>query len=41
VAEHPNVARNNDVDVIHLRDGKWVEVWTVPSDQYAFDEVIG
>ena len=31
----------NAVDVIHLRDGKWVEVWTVPTDQYAFDAVIG
>jgi len=31
----------NAVDVMHLRDGKVVEVWTVPVDQYAFDEVIG
>ena len=31
----------NAVDVMHLRDGKVVEVWTVPTDQYAFDEVIG
>lgn len=31
----------NAVDVVHLRDGKFVEVWTVVTDQYAFDEVIG
>ena len=31
----------NAVDVMHLRDGKVVEVWAVPTDQYAFDEVIG
>jgi ketosteroid isomerase-like protein len=31
----------NAVDAMHLRDGKVVEVWTVPTDQYAFDEVIG
>jgi ketosteroid isomerase-like protein len=31
----------NAVDVMHLRDGKFVEVWTVVTDQYAFDEVIG
>jgi ketosteroid isomerase-like protein len=31
----------NAVDVMHLRDGKVAEVWTVPADQYAFDEVIG
>ena len=31
----------NEAHVFHLRDGKVVEVWTVPTDQYAFDEVIG
>lgn len=31
----------NAVDAMHLRDGKVMEVWTVPTDQYAFDEVIG
>lgn len=31
----------NAVDVMHLRDGKVVEVWAVPADQYAFNEVIG
>jgi uncharacterized protein len=31
----------NAVDAMHLRDGKVVEVWTVPTDQYAFDKVIG
>jgi ketosteroid isomerase-like protein len=29
------------VDVMHLRDGKVVEGWTVHSDQYAFDGIIG
>ena len=31
----------NGVDVYHFRDGKVVEVWTAPVDQYAFDELIG
>jgi uncharacterized protein len=31
----------NAVDVMHLRDGKVVEVWAVFADQYAFDELIG
>ena len=31
----------NAVDAMHLRDGMVVEVWTVATDQYAFDEVIG
>jgi ketosteroid isomerase-like protein len=31
----------NAVNVMHLRDGKVVEVWAVPTDQYAFDELIG
>ena len=34
-------AKVNAVDVMHLRDGKVVEIWTVPADQYVFDEVIG
>jgi hypothetical protein len=31
----------NAVDVMHLHDGKVVEVWAVPTEQYAFDELIG
>jgi ketosteroid isomerase-like protein len=31
----------NAVDVMHLRDGKVMEWWTVPTDQYAFDEFFG
>jgi uncharacterized protein len=31
----------NAVDVMHLRDGKVVEVWAIPTDQYSYDEVIG
>ena len=31
----------NAVDVMHLRDGKVTEVWAIPADQYAFDEVLG
>lgn len=31
----------NAVDVMHLRDGKVAEVWAIPTDQYAYDEVIG
>ena len=31
----------NAMDVMHLRDGKVVEVWAIPSDQYAFDEFVG
>ena len=31
----------NEVDVIHMRDGKVTEVWAIPADQYAFDELIG
>jgi ketosteroid isomerase-like protein len=31
----------NAVDVMHLRDGKVVEVWAIPTDQYTYDEVIG
>jgi hypothetical protein len=34
-------AKVNAVDVMHLRDGKMVEWWTVPSDPYALDELIG
>ena len=31
----------NAADVMHLRDGKVSEVWAIPTDQYAFDEVFG
>jgi uncharacterized protein len=31
----------NAVDVMHLRDGKVVEVWAIPTDQYSYDEAIG
>ena len=31
----------NAVDVIQLRDGKVVEVWAIPTDQYTYDEFIG
>ena len=31
----------NAMDVMHLRDGKVVEVWAIPSDQYAYDEFVG
>jgi hypothetical protein len=31
----------NTADVMHLHDGKVVEVWAVPTDRYAFDELIG
>ena len=31
----------NAVDVMHLRDGKVMEVWAVPTDQCAFDEFAG
>jgi uncharacterized protein len=31
----------NNVDVMHLRDGKVVEFWTVPTDPAAVDELIG
>lgn len=31
----------NASDVMHLRDGKVVEWWAVPTDQYAFDEFFG
>jgi uncharacterized protein len=31
----------NAVDVMHLRGGKVVEVWAIPTDQYTYDEVIG
>jgi uncharacterized protein len=31
----------NAVDVMHLRDGKVVEVWAACTDPYAFDELIG
>jgi ketosteroid isomerase-like protein len=31
----------NAMDVTHLRDGKVVEWWAIPTDQYAFDELIG
>jgi hypothetical protein len=29
------------VDVMHLRDGKVMEVWAIPTDQYTYDEFIG
>jgi ketosteroid isomerase-like protein len=31
----------NALDVMHLRDGKVLEWWTVPADQYVYDELIG
>jgi hypothetical protein len=31
----------NDAHVFHMRDGKVVEYWEGPTDQYAFDELIG
>lgn len=31
----------NDAHVFHMRDGKVVEFWDAPTDQYAFDELIG
>jgi ketosteroid isomerase-like protein len=31
----------NEVQVFHLRDGKVVEVWIAPTDQYATDELLG
>jgi hypothetical protein len=32
---------DNGADVMHLRDGKVTEFWTMPVDPYAFDELIG
>jgi uncharacterized protein len=31
----------NAAQVVHLRDGKVVEFWSVPAEPHAFDELIG
>jgi ketosteroid isomerase-like protein len=32
---------SNEAHVMHMRDGKVVEVWVAPTDQYALDEFFG
>jgi uncharacterized protein len=32
---------SNEAQVFHMRDGKVVEGWVAPTDQYALDELLG